>query len=76
MKPKKAKSYNPELELAKGATLDAASYDKTHGKITVGGISDRAEISSLATKNHRCRLCGEEYEKRFNDDGYCPVCLG
>lgn len=55
MKPKKAKSYNPEIELAKGATLDAASYDKTQkvkvttGKITVGGISGRAEISGTAT---------------------------
>jgi len=55
MKPKKAKAYNPELELAKGATLDAASYDKTQkvkvtaGKVTVGGISGRAEISGTAT---------------------------
>ena len=55
MKPKRPKSYNPELELAKGATLDAASYDKTQkikvtaGKVTVGGISGRAEISGTAT---------------------------
>ena len=51
MKPKKSKPYNPEIELAKGATLDAASYDKTQkvkviaGKVTVGGIPGRAEIS-------------------------------
>ncbi|MFA4904788.1 MAG: hypothetical protein WC600_18845 [Desulfobaccales bacterium] len=55
MKPKKAKTYNPELELAKGASLDAASYDKTQkikvtaDKVTIGGISGRAEISGSAT---------------------------
>lgn len=47
--------YNPEHELAKGATLDAASYDKTQkikitaGKVTIGGIAGRAEISGIAT---------------------------
>ena len=52
---KKAKVYNPEVELAKGATLDAAAYDKTQkikvtaGKVTVGGIPGRAEISGIAT---------------------------
>ena len=45
-------------------------------KVTVSGIPGRAEISSIATKAHRCRRCGEEYEKKFNDDGYCPECLG
>lgn len=55
MKPKRIKPYNPEIELAKGATLDAASYDKTQkikvtaGKVTVGGIAGRAEISGIAT---------------------------
>lgn len=55
MKPKRIKPYNPEIELAKGATLDAASYDKTQkikvtaGKVTVGGIPGRAEISGIAT---------------------------
>jgi len=55
MKPKKSKSYNPEIELAKGATLDADSYDKTQkvkviaGKVTIGGIPGRAEISGTAT---------------------------
>lgn len=49
------KKYNPEVELAKGATLDAASYDKTQkikvtaGKVTVGGKPGRAEISGIAT---------------------------
>lgn len=55
MQKKKKASYNPEVELAKGATLDAASYDKTQkikvtaGKVTVGGIAGRAEISGIAT---------------------------
>ena len=55
MQKKKKAVYNPEVELAKGATLDAASYDKTQkikitaGKVTVGGISGRAEISGIAT---------------------------
>lgn len=55
MKPKRTKPYNPEIEFAKGATLDAASYDKTQkikvtaGKVTVGGIAGRAEISGIAT---------------------------
>lgn len=54
-KRKSAGNYNPEIELAKGATLDAASYDKTQkikvtgGKVTVGGISGCAEISGIAT---------------------------
>ncbi len=52
---KKKAVYNPELELAKGATLDAASYDKTQKvkvtvpKVTVGGIPGRVEISGIAT---------------------------
>ena len=52
---KKKAVYNPEVELAKGATLDAASYDKTQkvkviaAKVTVGGIPGRAEISGTAT---------------------------
>ena len=55
MKKKKGSIYNPGVELAKGATLDAASYDKTQkikvtaGKVTVGGIPGRAEISDIAT---------------------------
>jgi hypothetical protein len=52
---KKKAVYNPEVELAKGATLDAASYDKTQKvkvtvpKVTVGGIPGRVEISGIAT---------------------------
>ena len=55
MEKKKRSVYNPELELAKGATLDAASYDKTQKikvtvpKVTVGGIPGRVEISGIAT---------------------------
>jgi len=55
MEKKKRSVYNPELEIAKGANLDAASYDKTQkikvtaGKVTVGGIPGRAEISGIAT---------------------------
>jgi len=55
MEKKKRPAYNPELEFAKGATLDAASYDKTQkikvtvSKVTVGGIPGRAEISGIAT---------------------------
>ena len=55
MKSKKTTAYNPELELAKGATLDAASYDKTQkvkvnfDKVTVGGLAGRAEITGTAT---------------------------
>ena len=55
MQKKKRAVYNPEVELAKGATLDARSYDKTQkikvatGKVTVGGIPGRVEISGIAT---------------------------
>ena len=55
MQKKKKAVYNPEVELAKGATLEAASYDKTQKikvtvpKVTVGGIPGRAEISGTAT---------------------------
>lgn len=55
MKNKKvAKTYNPDLELAKGATLTTASFDKTQkiavtaGKVTVGGKPGIAEISGIA----------------------------
>jgi len=55
MKSKKVGMYDPDVELTKGATLDAASYDKTQkikvtaAKVTVGGIAGRAEISGPAT---------------------------
>ena len=52
---KAAKNYNPDEELAKGAILTAASYDKTQkitvtaDKVTVGGKPGIAEISRIAT---------------------------
>ncbi|HBA59909.1 MAG TPA: hypothetical protein DCZ92_03630 [Elusimicrobia bacterium] len=55
MKERNNKEYNPEVELAKGANLTAASYDKTQkisvtaGKVTVGGKPGIVEISGLAT---------------------------
>ena len=55
MKKKKRLVYIPEVELAKGAILDAASYDRTQkvkiiaDKVTIGGIPGRAEISGTAT---------------------------
>jgi len=48
-------TYNPEVELAKGAELTASSYDKTQGvdvpagKVTVGGKPGRAEFTGEAT---------------------------
>lgn len=61
---KKTGAYNPEIELAKGATLDAASYDKTQkikvtaDKVTVGGIAGRAEISGTATGRNDASING------------------
>lgn len=64
MKPKRTKPYNPEIELAKGATLAAASYDKTQkikvtaNKVTVGGIPGRVEISGTATGRNDASING------------------
>lgn len=50
--------YDPEIELAKGTDLTAASYDKTrkvvviNGKVTIGGAAGRARISGTATGRH------------------------
>jgi len=50
-----SKGYDPEVELAKGAELAAASYDKTQqitvtaAKVTVGGKPGAAEITGFAT---------------------------
>lgn len=55
MRKKSPRKYNPEVELAKGAALDVASYDKTQkikvvaGKVTVGGTAGAAVISGMAT---------------------------
>ena len=64
MRNKARGGYNPDAEFAKGATLDAASYDKTQkvkvtaGKVTVGGIAGRAEISGTATGRHDASING------------------
>ena len=56
--------YNPEVELAKGANLTTASYDKTQkvganaGKVTVGGKPGVAEISGIATGRQGAGLDG------------------
>ena len=48
-------TYNPDVELAKGAKFEAATYDKTQKikilapKVTVGGTPGVAEISGIAT---------------------------
>jgi len=55
MPRKRTKNYNPENELAKGARLEAASYDKTQAskvlaaKVTVGGKAGIVEILGIAT---------------------------
>ncbi len=55
MKRKIAKGYSPDVELAKGAKLDASTYDKTqtvsivNGKVTVGGIAGVLEFNGVAT---------------------------
>ena len=52
---KSAGTYNPDVELAKGAELTAGSYDKTQsvaitaGKVTVGGKAGVAQLVGLAT---------------------------
>jgi len=56
--------YNPEVELAKGAKLEAASYDKTQtikvqvNKVTVGGKPGIAEISGIATGRNDASING------------------
>ena len=48
-------TYNPVIELAKGAKIEAASFDKTQtikvlvDKVTVGGKAGVAEVSGIAT---------------------------
>lgn len=56
--------YDPELELANGANLTAASYNKTQkivvtvGKVTVDCKAGIAEISGLATGKHDASIDG------------------
>lgn len=64
MKKRIKKEYNPEVELAKGATLEAASYDKTQtikvlvNKVTIGGKAGIAEISGIATGRNDTSING------------------
>jgi len=64
MRKKSNSGYNPEVELAKGANLTVASYDKTQkiavtaGKVTVGGKPGIAKISGLATGKHDTSIDG------------------
>lgn len=57
-------AYNPEVELLKGAKLEAASYDKTQqiavvaGKVTIGGIAGVVEISGVAAGRHDASIDG------------------
>ncbi len=61
---KKATKYNPEVELAKGAKLEASSYDKTQqvkvlaGKVTVGGSAGIIEIFGIATGRNDASING------------------
>ncbi|MDD2803963.1 MAG: hypothetical protein PHV33_00280 [Elusimicrobiales bacterium] len=60
----RSKVYDPAIELEKGATLDASSYDKTQkikvsgNIVTVGGKPGRAEISGIATGRHDGSIAG------------------
>lgn len=57
-------NYNPEIELAKGAKLEAASYDKTQtvkvlaNKVTVGGTPGLTEFSGIATGRNDASING------------------
>lgn len=57
-------NYNPEIELAKGAKLEAATYDKTQtikvtaAKVSVGGIPGVAEVSGVATGRNDTSING------------------
>jgi len=57
-------NYNPEVELAKGAKLEAASYDKTQTikvlieKVTVGGKAGIAEVAGIATGRNDASING------------------
>lgn len=61
---RKTKTYNPVIELAKGARLEAATYDKTQkitviaAKVTVGGVAGVVEITGIATGRHDASIDG------------------
>ena len=64
MRSKVNKGYDPQVELAKGANLTAASYDKTQNisvtveKVTVGGKPGIAEISGIAIGKQDADIAG------------------
>ena len=64
MPKNKKTSYNPDVELNKGAKFEAASYDKTQSvsvianKVTVGGTPGIAEISGIATGRNDASING------------------
>lgn len=64
MRKKSNGIYNPVIELAKGATLEAASFDKTQtikvlvDKVTVGGKAGVAEVSGIATGRNDSSING------------------
>lgn len=64
MKKKVIAGYNPDIELAKGAKFEAATFDKTQGikiiaaKVTVGGTPGIAEISGIATGRNDSSING------------------
>lgn len=63
-KYKRTGKYNPEIDFAKGATLTAASYDKTQEiavtarKVTVGGAPGGVRLSGIATGRHNASIDG------------------
>ena len=56
--------YNPEVELAKGAKFEAATFDKTQkikvlaAKVTVGRTPGIAEVSGIATGRNDASING------------------
>lgn len=64
MPKKNAVGYNPDVELAKGAKFEAATYDKTQSikvlaaKVTVGGTPGIAEITGVATGRNDASING------------------
>lgn len=64
MRNKNNKTYNPEVELAKGAKFVTSSYDNTQkievtaNKVTVGGMPGIAVITGLATGKHDASIDG------------------
>lgn len=60
----KYQGYAPQIEFAKGATLTAASYDKTQHievtdeKVTIGGKAGSLKITGIATGQQNLSIDG------------------